>query len=407
MASAQGDWIDAGGVTTPAGFLAGGVYTGIKTYGPEPRLDLGLLHSERPCTAAGVFTQSRVPGAPVIVSREHVQNGTARTLIVNSGCSNVATGVEGLQDARRMCALTADKLGIAAEDVLVCSTGVIGRRLPMDRIIAGIDAVTASPEGGGAFARAIMTTDTRPKTCAVRASLAGATVHVGGVTKGSGMAHPDMATVFGFLTTDAAVEAPALAAMLKRVADVSLNMVDIDMDTSTSDTMLLFCNGAAGNGTIRSGTADADALEAILRRVAIKLARELARDGEGARTLIEVVVDGAATDDDARLAARTISSSPLIKTMVTGRDPNLGRVMMALGRSGAAIEISSTSVYIGDRCAFHNGAPSDVPYADLAAAMEADEVQIRVGLGLGDGRATAWGCDLTEQYVRINADYTT
>lgn len=409
MESSDGDWIEAGGVASPAGFLADGVYTGVKTYGPEPRLDLGVLHSDRPAAAAGVFTQSRVPGAPVLVSKEHVRDGRARALVVNSGCSNVATGPAGLQDARTMCDLTAGRLGVVPEEVLVCSTGVIGRRLPMQRITEGIDSVTPTPTRGGgeAFARAIMTTDTRPKACALERQLGGVAVRVGGVVKGSGMAHPDMATVFAFLTTDAAVEPGLLSATLKRVADVSLNMVDIDMDTSTSDSMLVFANGAAGGELIRSGSAEAGALEAMLTQVSIYLAKELARDGEGAKTLIEVVVEGAADDSDARLAARTITSSPLIKTMVTGRDPNLGRVMMALGRSGAAIDVSSTSVFIGERCAFRNGAPSDEAYEDLAREMEADEVLVRVTLGLGSGAATAWGCDLTEGYVRINADYTT
>lgn len=403
------EWIEDGGIASAQGFSAGGVNTGVKTYGEQPRLDLGLLASDRPCEAAGVFTRSSIPGAPVLVSREHLSDGRAQALVVNSGCSNVAMGEQGMRDARAMAALAAEKLGIDARDVLVGSTGVIGRPLPMERIGAGIAEVTpaAGAPGGVAFARSIMTTDTVHKQRAARFRLGEHTYTVGGVAKGSGMVHPDMATVFCFLTTDAPVEIGLLRSMLREVADVSINMVDVDMDTSTSDTMLLLANGAAGGEPIDAQHAGAQALRGAVEAVAIALARELARDGEGARTLIEVEVAGAATQEDARLAARTISSSPLVKTMITGRDPNLGRVMMALGRSGAAVEVERTSVFIGGSCAFRSGVPSDVDYAALSKEMDAAEVSIRVDLGLGEASATAWGCDLTEGYVRINADYTT
>lgn len=401
------EWIEGGGIATPAGFVADGVYAGIRTYGEEPRRDVGLVYSERPCRAAGVFTRNAIPGAPVIVTREHVADGCLRAIVANSGCSNVAMGPLGLDNAREMAQCVADKLGIAAAEVAVGSTGVIGRPLPMDRIRKAISALSPSADGGLEFARAIMTTDTVPKQRAVRLKLGGRSVTVGGVAKGSGMVHPDMATVFCFMTTDAPVEPGLLQVMLRRVADVSINMVDVDMDTSTSDTMLLLANGAAGGDPIDAAHPDAAALEQAVRAVAVELARALARDGEGARALIEVVVQGARSEQDARLAARTISSSPLVKTMVTGRDANLGRVMMALGRSGAAVDVDRTSVFIGGHCAFEKGSPSEVDYAQLSKAMEAEEVQIRVDLGLGDATATAWGCDLTEDYIRINADYTT
>jgi len=401
------EWIEDGGIASPAGFSAGGVYTGVKTYGEQPRLDLGLLTSDRPCTAAGVFTQSTVPGAPVLLSREHLTDGRAQALVVNSGCSNVAMGARGLRDARTMASLAATKCGVDPRDVLVGSTGVIGRPLPMENIEQGIADVAPDREGGAAFARSIMTTDTVHKQRAARFEVDGRSYTVGGVAKGSGMVHPDMATVFCFMTTDAPVELELLRALLREVADVSINMVDVDMDTSTSDTMLLMANGAAGGTPIAVGSPAAEALHAAVEAVAIALARELARDGEGARTLIEVEVIGAADLEDARRAARTISSSPLVKTMVTGCDPNLGRVMMALGRSGAKVDVDRTSVFIGSSCAFRSGVPSDVDYAALSKEMDAAEVSIRVDLGLGEARATAWGCDLTEGYVRINADYTT
>lgn len=394
-------------MTTPRGYTAGGVYTGVKTYGPEPRLDLGLLVSDRPAAVAGVFTRSRIPGAPVIVSREHIADGRARALVVNSGCSNVAMGERGLQDARRMCALAAAKVGVEAGEVLVGSTGVIGRPLPMAAIEQGVAQIELSGAGGGAFARAMMTTDTVPKARALAAEIGGRTIHVGGAVKGSGMAHPDMATVFGFLTTDAPLAAHDLQSMLKRIADVSLNMVDIDMDTSTSDTMLLLANGAAGGSPWSGESPEGRAVEQMLTTLAIELARDLARDGEGARTLIQAVVAGARDQADARLAARTIVSSPLVKTMITGRDPNLGRVMMALGRSGAEVQVERITLHIGDQCAFRAGVPTDVDMSTLSVAMDAPEVTIQADLGLGSATATAWGCDLTEDYVRINADYTT
>ncbi len=401
------EWIEGGGITSPLGFAAGGVYAGIKSHGPEDRLDLGLLVADRPCTVAGIFTKNRVCGAPVTLCRERVARGSAQALVVNSGCSNVAMGERGLADARTMTELAAKHLGLDAQQVLVGSTGVIGRPLPMEKIRAGLARISTKRESGLDFARAIMTTDTVHKARALRVRVGGQTYTVGGVAKGAGMVHPDMATVFGFFTTDAAVPAALLQDMLRKAGDVSFNMVDVDMDTSTSDTMLLFASGAAGGGTIAAGSPEAAALQAAIEKLAIELARDLARDGEGARTLIEMVVQGAASRQDARIAARTVVSSPLVKTMITGRDPNLGRVMMALGRSGAQIEVERTSVWIGEHCAFERGAATQLDYALISKAMDAPEVQLRADLGLGTHSATAWGCDLTEDYVRINADYTT
>jgi glutamate N-acetyltransferase/amino-acid N-acetyltransferase len=404
---AQGLEVVAGGLTAPAGFRAGGAYAGIKTYGAEPRLDVGLLVSDRPCTVAGVYTRNAVVGEPVRYTRERAALGTAQAIVANSGNANTATGPQGAADAARMAALAAAKLGVEQPSVLVASTGVIGRPLPMDRIEAGIEAVEPTADGGEAFARSIMTTDTRPKQAAVRLEAGGRTYAVGGAAKGSGMIHPDMATLFGFLTTDAPAEHGWLEGALRRVCDGSFNMIDVDMDTSTSDMVLVLANGASGGEPIAEGHAAAAPLEHALAAVAVTLARELARDGEGARTLIEVVVTGAASLEDARIAARTISSSPLVKTMVTGRDPNWGRVLMAAGRSGAAIDAGAASVWIGEHRAFERGAPAGTDEAAIAAAMDAEEVCIRINLASGEATATAWGCDLTEDYVRINADYTT
>lgn len=403
----DGDWIEHGGVTSPAGFTAGATYAGIKTYGSEPRFDLGLVLSDRDCAAAGVFTQNLVCGAPVELCREHLRAGAGRAIVVNSGCSNVAMGERGRRDARRMAELAAEKLRIAPASVFVASTGVIGRPLPMEAIEKKIVEIELTKEGGGAFSRAIMTTDRVPKSRALRFESAGRVYSIGGCAKGAGMVHPDMATMLCFLTTDAPVEPRFLQATLRAVADVSFNMIDVDMDTSTSDTMLLFANGAAGGDRIDESHRTAAVFKDALKKLAIELARDLVRDAEGAKTLIEVVVEGARTLEDARKAARTVSASPLVKSMVAGRDANLGRVLMAIGRSGAHVDVGRTSVFIGGECAFRDGVPTDVDYAVLAKSMDAKEVRFVVNLGLGSESATAWGCDLTEEYVRINANYTT
>ncbi len=327
--------------------------------------------------------------------------------MANSGNANTVTGEQGDRDARRMAELAAEQAGVDVEQVLVASTGVIGRLLPMDLIEAAVTSIQLSEDGGAQFTRAIMTTDTVAKARAVSVAVEGRTYTVGGVAKGSGMVHPDMATVFCFLTTDAPCDLEWLRRTLREVGDVSINMIDVDMDSSTSDTMLLLANGMAGGDPIDAAHPAAGPLREAIEALAIALARDLARDGEGAKTLIEVTVEGAATREDARMAARTVTASPLVKTMVTGRDANLGRVLMAVGRSGAHVQVERASVWIGEHCAFERGAPTDVDYALLSEAMVGDEVKIRVDLGLGSERATAWGCDLTEEYVRINADYTT
>lgn len=418
--SNQVEWVSGGSVTTPRGFRAGAVAAGIKSppaaevraresAAPdiEERLDLGLLFADRPCSVAGLFTRNRVCGAPVALCRERVRQGVARALLVNSGCSNVAMGERGVRDAYAMAELAAARVGVPREQVLVGSTGVIGRPLPMDKIEAGVRRIELSEADGPAFARAIMTTDTVPKARALRVRIGQHLYSIGGVAKGSGMVHPDMATVFGFFTTDANVEPAVLQELLREAGDVSFNMIDVDMDTSTSDMMLLFASGSAGGPTLAAGSDGLRELSEALNLLAIELARDLARDGEGARTLIEMRVDGAQSLDDARRAARTVVSSPLVKTMITGRDPNLGRVMMALGRSGAELDVARISVWIGEHCAFQRGAPTALDHAAISRAMDAPEVQLRADLGLGRYSATAWGCDLTENYVRINADYTT
>lgn len=404
----QIEWIEGGGITTPSGFIAGGTYANIKTYGEAPRMDVGILAATGPCTVAGVFTRNAVVGEPVRWDRRVLAAGRPmRGLVVNSGNANTVTGEQGTRDCARMAEIAAEVLGVTADEMLVASTGVIGRQLPMEKMEAGIRAVSLAPDGGYLFTRAIMTTDTREKSCAVRVQAGGQIYTVGGCAKGSGMIHPDMGTMFAFITTDAPADRDWLQATLREVTDRTFNMVDVDMDTSTSDCAIVLASGAAGGTPVDASHPGAAALTTAIEAVATRLARAIAGDGEGATALLEVLAEGAASEDDARLAARTIASSPLIKTMVTGRDPNWGRVMMAAGRSGARFDQDAATVWIGDHCVLDHGQPTTVDLKLVSAAMAGEEVQLRVDLGAGEHRATAWGCNLTNEYVSINADYTT
>jgi glutamate N-acetyltransferase/amino-acid N-acetyltransferase len=394
-----------GHVTTPKGFRAGATSAGIKSYAVDA-LDLGILASDVVCAAAGVYTKSTVKGAPVIVTQRHLSDHRARGIIVNSGCANVATGAQGIADAEEMARLAAKAIGCSAEEFAVCSTGHIGPLLPMDRIREGLTRVELRPDGGLALARSIMTTDTRPKHIAASVEVDGRRYTVGGIAKGSGMIHPDMATMFGFLTTDAPLTPAFTREVLTRVVDRTFNMVSIDNDTSTSDTVLLLANGVAGGPPIDDSHAGARAFEAALETVALHLAREIARDGEGATKLIEVRVTGAASADEARAAARTITASPLVKVGVYGNDPNWGRVLMAIGRSGARIDLTRAIVRIGDIAVYAEGRPQDPPRASVVAALAQPEVLIAADLGAGNAVATAWGCDLTEEWVKVKGVYT-
>jgi len=398
-----------GGVTTPLGFEAGGAYAGIKKFGDaESRKDVGLLLARRPCVATALFTTNRVCGAPVTVSREHLANRRAQAIVVNSGCSNVAMGARGVEDARSMARAAGEHLGVPEQDVLVASTGVIARPLPLDRVRQGIAAIKPTVEGGLAFSQAILTTDRVIKRRAVRIEVGGRTYTVGGTAKGSGMAAPNMATVLCFLTTDAPVDPVWAASTLKHVADRSLNMLNIDLDTSTSDSLFWLASGEAGGDAISEAHPAARPLHDAVFALCEELTRELARDGEGARTLMQVEVVGARSEADARKAAQTIVSSPLVKTMVTGRDPNIGRVLAAAGRSGAEISIERISVEVNGVSGYANAAFLAENEPALRRSMDAAEVLLRVDLGgLGPHRAVAWGCDLTNEYIAINADYTT
>jgi glutamate N-acetyltransferase/amino-acid N-acetyltransferase len=396
-----------GAVTSPIGFSAGGIYSGIKTAG-EGKLDIGLIYSDRPCDTAGTFSQNSVLSPSVTVTKGLVETGrTIRGVIANSGCANCAVGEYGLKDAREMATVAADKLGVNSDEIAVASTGVIGVELPMALIRDHVPQIQLSEDGGMEFANAILTTDTRTKHIAASFKVGGSTVTIGGVSKGSGMIHPNMATMLAFMTTDAEVDTMFMRQALLDVVQLTFNQIDIDGDQSTNDTVLLLANGAAGNPTISGGDEASEEFRQALFEVARHLAREIARDGEGARTLIEAVVEGAETDVAARLASRSIVSSLLLKTAVYGRDPNWGRILMALGKSEIKLDESKIRVFINEIQIVAEGKAIAYNVQSVVSALAQDEVKIRVSLDIGEGKGTAWGCDLTEEYVIFNSAYTT
>jgi glutamate N-acetyltransferase/amino-acid N-acetyltransferase len=397
-------FIPSGGVTSPRGFLAGAACAGIKNK-DEDRLDLGILFSEAPCIASAAFTTNIIKAAPIILCQQRLQEGRAVVVVVNSGCANACTGKQGLTDAVEMAELTAKHVGASPGDVLVASTGVIAQRLPMERIRAGIGQVALTTDGGHKLARAIMTTDTVSKEVAVRADEGDFTI--GGVAKGSGMIHPNLATMLCFLTTDASVDVDFLRPALREAVDISFNMVSIDGDTSTNDMVLIMANGLAGGEPVSPGSRQADIFQQALNQVCIHLAKAIARDGEGATKFIEVTVSGAISVTDARLVARTVAGSLLVKTAVHGSDPNWGRVAAAAGRSGVELAEEKIDLYIGDICLVNNGSSLPVDRAEVVRLLDGNEVAITLNLNLGSAEATAWGCDLSEEYVTLNSQYTT
>jgi glutamate N-acetyltransferase / amino-acid N-acetyltransferase len=403
-------------VTFARGFRAGTAACGIKAFTTgataiptSQRDDLCVIQSEHGCDTGGVFTTNRVKSASVVIDQLHLQHNRVRALAINSGNANACTGAQGFKDALLMAKLTADRLDLDPHQVLVSSTGVIGRYLPMAAIKTGITEACAqlSPDGGERAARAIMTTDTVPKTAQLEVDIAGATIRVGGMCKGSGMIHPNMGTLLAYITTDAAVESGLMAKLVRPIADRSFNQVTIDGDSSTNDTFLMLANGAAGNPAIRAGSVEAELFENALLEVARQLARAVAADGEGASKLISVRVLDALSDADARTAARAVASSSLVKTAVHGGDPNWGRIVCALGYSGAELALDKLHLSVGGLVVFERGAGVNVDLSAVRRAFEQPEIEIVATLGLADGRAEAWGCDLSEEYVRINADYTT
>jgi glutamate N-acetyltransferase/amino-acid N-acetyltransferase len=391
--------IPEGSVTSPGGFFAGATSAGINRRARD-KPDLGILFSEAPCVAAALFTTNRLKSAPVVLSQQRLKQGKAGAVVVNSGCSNAFTGEEGLANAAEMAKLAAEGVGISPDDVLVASTGVIGVPLPMKRIRSGIDQISLSRDGGHELAKAMMTTDTFAKETAVRVGVGDSEFAIGGVAKGSGMIHPELATLLCFFTTDAALDKDFVQKALKKAVDTSFNMVSIDGDTSPSDMVLIMANGMAGS-------VPADAFEQGLEQVCVYLAKCIARDGEGATKLIEVTVGGAPSKLEARKAARTVVSSPLVKAAIHGADPNWGRIMAAVGRSGVEVVESKVDLYIGDIPVVKAGAPLPFNRRGVVQRLKGKEISLSLNLNLGSAEATAWGCDLSEEYVTINSQYMT
>jgi len=393
-----------GGVTAPAGFLAAAVSAGLKKSGKR---DVCLIVGERTCAGAGVFTRNTMAAAPVVVSRGHVADGRVRAVVVNAGNANACTGLAGLADAREMAALTAESLGCDSSEVLVASTGVIGVPLPTELVAAGIreaaDALDSTE--GTAVAEAIMTTDTFAKQTAIRVAVGGRTFTVGGAAKGSGMIQPNMATMLAFLTTDAPLDATACDTILRGAVGRTFNRVTVDSDTSTNDCCVLLASGAEGGERLTAGTKAYDAVAAALEQVCGELARMIARDGEGATKLITVTCRGAASERDAEAVAFAIANSPLVKTAIFGQDANWGRVAMAVGKSGAAIDPARLEIVFAGITTCREGTAVAFDEAEAAAALAGDEVDVLVDLHVGEAAATVWTCDLSYEYVRINGEY--
>nr|WP_090890828.1 bifunctional ornithine acetyltransferase/N-acetylglutamate synthase [Evansella caseinilytica] len=394
-----------GSVTTPRGFSAGGLHCGIK----KRKLDLGWIYSEVPATAAAVYTVNQFQAPPLLVTKESLAHeNTIQALLVNSGIANACTGKQGLQDAYEMRQLFSKELGLAEHHVAVASTGLIGTHLPMDRIQQGISQAHA-PENQTAerFEKAILTTDTCEKKLAVQCEIDGKLITIGGAAKGSGMIHPNMATMLAFVTTDADVAAESLSVALKQVTNQTFNMITVDGDSSTNDMVLVMANGKAENDTLTEAHPDWETFTGALETVCQSLAKQIAKDGEGATKLVEVLVEGAETVAAARQISKAIISSNLVKTAIYGADPNWGRIVCAIGYSGQPVIPEKVNVSIGPIAVVENGLPLVFDEDEAKEYMMQETVHISVDLQEGSGAATAWGCDLTYDYVKINASYRT
>ncbi|MYB76082.1 MAG: bifunctional glutamate N-acetyltransferase/amino-acid acetyltransferase ArgJ [Chloroflexi bacterium] len=407
MAEELAEGLVTGGATRPAGFLADGVFCGIKEVDPTgAKRDVGCLVSERPATVAGVYTKNVVKAAPVLLDQERMRRGTTRGIVYCSGNANACTGDQGMANAREMTALLAAQIGVDAEDILVCSTGIIGHQLPMDTVRAGIARLAPAKERHRDAATAMLTTDEWPKEGAALFEANGTTYAVGGMCKGAAMIHPNMATMLAYLTTDAPVAQSFLQEALQRAVADSFHMISVDGDTSTNDTVLALANGAAGGPEITGGAAGA-AFEEALRAVAVFLAKEIVRNAEGATKIFGVEVRGAATAEAARVIGRSVAASSLVKTAFLGSDPNWGRIMCAAGYSGVDFDPNKASLWLEDILLFENGTPTDFDEDAASALLDRKQSMFILDLADGDATATAWGCDLTTEYVIFNSDYRT
>jgi len=412
-----------GAVTRVPGFRAAGVACGLKE---SDQADLALVVCDRPAVAAALFTTNAFKGAPVLYDLSLLgrdEPASIQAIVANAGNANACTGEQGLRDAERMARLAERQLNLPADSVLVLSTGIIGHLMPMSKVEAGIEAAcrALSPTGGADAARAIMTTDLVPKEAHVQFDVGGVSVSVGGMAKGSGMIHPDLAapgsrssqgsgphaTMLCVVVTDAAVPAAVLQVALEGAVDASFNRITVDGDTSTNDTVVLLAGGQAGNETIEPGTAAYRRFEVALAGVCLSLAKQIARDGEGATRLVEIIVQGAVSDEEAERAAKTVATSPLVKTAIFGADPNWGRVLAAIGRSGATVDPMRTSLWLNHIQLVARGMPLPFDPESAHEALKRAEVTFVADLGLGWGKATVWTCDLSYKYVEINAEYHT
>ena len=394
--------IEGGGVTASSGYRAGGIQTGVKESGAK---DLALVYSTRPANAAAVYTTNKVQGAPIAIDREHLADGKARAVILNSGNANVCNGDVGLDHAKRMCALTASELGLQTEEVLVCSTGVIGVPLPIAKIEAGIPQIVAalSEEGAATAAEAIMTTDTVPKSCAVEVELASGHAVIGAMAKGAAMIAPNMATMLSVVTTDAAVPSGQLQELLSQAIQRTFNCITVDGDMSTSDTVILMANGDESE----LGERDIERLYEGIEYACRQMAQAIARDAEGSSKLITIAVSGAATEAEARQVGIAVANSSLVKTAAFGNDPNWGRILCAMGYAGVDFDPETARVSLCGTNIYGNGAGLDFDEDKLSAAMQAEEMAIDIDLAMGAAAAEIFTCDLTYEYVRLNAEYTT
>lgn len=398
--------ISGNNIASPMGYQAAGLHCGIK----HKKNDLAVLVSEVPANAAGVYTTNAVQAAPLLITKEAIaETGKLQALIVNSGNANACTGKQGFIDAKKMQQLTADKLGIAANLVGVASTGVIGEKMPMHCIEEGIPRLepAAGLKGSIDFSQSILTTDTVSKNTAYRVEINGKTVTIAGTAKGSGMIHPNMATMLGFVTTDAAIESDHLHAALKSVVDRTFNSITVDGDTSTNDMVVVMANGLANNDTLSPSHPDWPVFLQTLLHVCEDLGKMIAKDGEGATKLIEVEVTGAVSDAEARSIAKTVVGSPLVKTAVFGCDANWGRILAAVGYSGATLDPQAIHIQIGGTTVVDGGEPAPFSEEELIEYLKQPEIKLKVDVNQGNGSGLAWGCDLTYDYVQINASYRT
>ena len=394
-----------GDICSPKGFLSGSIFSGIKSPGQDKR-DIGIIYSESDCISAGTFTQNSVVSPSVTWTKDITSNGNVRAIVANSGCANCAVGEQGLIDAKEMASIAANTLGIDQKEVAVASTGIIGVELPMALMRKFIPEITMSKKDGNGFARSILTTDTKTKEISVSFEIDGTEINVAGVAKGSGMIHPNMATMLAFITSDIDIEKPALQKILKNSVNKSFNQISVDGDQSTNDTVLLLANGMAKNKKINTENDSKKFIEA-LDIVCTFLAQEIAKDGEGNTRLIEATVTGAKTEEDAMLASRFIVTSNLVKTAVYGRDPNWGRIIMALGASQIPLDESKIEIFVNDIQIVSEGIAISYNHQSIVIAMGEELIRFKINLNIGSESGVAWGSELTEEYVVFNSAYTT